>query len=182
MAYLELCVTLAYLEPCHIQNPGIFRNQDIFRSLSRHILAYSECCVMFTYWWPCHIQYFVICRSLGYLGHEICSESCSFRHIQTYPIMIAIITSFFFLFLFNLPYFSMKFKKTCFWTTVTSVSMLDWVYSNNMWSLKNSVRTESIKLVFSSENKLFDGKESSLPKYYCVRTKLNFSKISYILL
>ena len=24
-AYLETCVTLAYSEPCHIQNPGIFR-------------------------------------------------------------------------------------------------------------------------------------------------------------
>ena len=40
--YLELCVTLAYLEPCHIENPGIFRSQDTFRILSRDILAYSE--------------------------------------------------------------------------------------------------------------------------------------------
>ena len=32
-------VTLAYSVPCHIQNPGIFRTQDIFRTRSRHILA-----------------------------------------------------------------------------------------------------------------------------------------------
>ena len=36
VTYLEPCVTLVYSEPCHIQNPGIFR------TLSRHILAYSE--------------------------------------------------------------------------------------------------------------------------------------------
>ena len=42
VAYLEPCVTLAYSEPCHIQNPGIFRTQDIFRTLSRHDLVHSE--------------------------------------------------------------------------------------------------------------------------------------------
>ena len=31
-------VTLAYSEPCHIQNSGIFRTEDVFRTLSRHIL------------------------------------------------------------------------------------------------------------------------------------------------
>ena len=30
--------TLAYWERCHIQNRGIFRTQDILRTLSRHIL------------------------------------------------------------------------------------------------------------------------------------------------
>ena len=29
VAYLNSCVTPAYLEPCYIQNPGIFRTQDI---------------------------------------------------------------------------------------------------------------------------------------------------------
>ena len=49
MAYLEPpCVALTYLEFSHIQNPGILRTQDIFRTLSRHILAYSERCVMLT--------------------------------------------------------------------------------------------------------------------------------------
>ena len=28
VVYLEICVTLAYSEPCHIQNNGIFRTQD----------------------------------------------------------------------------------------------------------------------------------------------------------
>ena len=37
VAYLEPCVTLACSESCHIQNIGIFRIQDIFRTLSRHI-------------------------------------------------------------------------------------------------------------------------------------------------
>ena len=42
VSYLQPCVTLAYSEPGHIQNPGIFRTQDIFVTLLRHILAYSE--------------------------------------------------------------------------------------------------------------------------------------------
>ena len=42
VACLEPCVTVAYLKPCHIQNPEIFRIQDIFRTLLRHILVYSE--------------------------------------------------------------------------------------------------------------------------------------------
>ena len=64
---LEPCVTLVCSEPCHIQNPGLFRTQDIFRTPSRHILAYSELCV-----------------TLIYLGPELYSESCLFRHIQIY--------------------------------------------------------------------------------------------------
>ena len=46
VAYLEPCETLTYSEPCHIQHPGIFKTQDILRTLSRHVLAYSERCVM----------------------------------------------------------------------------------------------------------------------------------------
>ena len=33
-AYLEPCVTLAYLEPWHIQNPNIYRIRSIFRTQS----------------------------------------------------------------------------------------------------------------------------------------------------
>ena len=121
MAYLELCVTLAYSEPCHIQNPGIFRTQYIFRTLLRHILGYSERCLTLAYcvtpvifrtmpysevWHiydpPMHIQNPV------YLG--------TFRHIRAYSIMIVIIALTFF-FYFNRTYFSMKFKKACFLTT-----------------------------------------------------------------
>ena len=39
VTYFEYCVILAYSEPCHIQNPDIFRTRDIFRTLSRNILA-----------------------------------------------------------------------------------------------------------------------------------------------
>ena len=42
MAYLEPCVIVVYSEPCHIQNPRIFRTQDIFRTLSRNMLTYPE--------------------------------------------------------------------------------------------------------------------------------------------
>ena len=85
VAYLEPCVTLVYLEPCHIQNPGIFRTQDILRSLSRHILAYSERCVMLAYWEPCHIQNFVTFRISVYLGPETYSESaiCKSRNRES---------------------------------------------------------------------------------------------------
>ena len=38
-AYSESCIILAYLEFCHIQNTSIFRTGDIFRTLSRNILA-----------------------------------------------------------------------------------------------------------------------------------------------
>ena len=57
-------VALAYLERCHIQNPGIFRTRDIFRNLSRHILVYLERCVMLVYGKPCRIQKFAIFRIL----------------------------------------------------------------------------------------------------------------------
>ena len=48
-AYLEPCVFFACFEPSYIQNPSIFRTQDILRTLSRHILTYRERCVTVTY-------------------------------------------------------------------------------------------------------------------------------------
>ena len=75
VAYLEPCVTLAYSEPCHFQNPGIFRIQNILKTLSRH-MAYSERCVTLAYGEPCRIQNFAIFRFLAYLGPEAYSESC----------------------------------------------------------------------------------------------------------
>ena len=83
VTYLEPCVTLAYSEPCHIQNPGIYRAQDIFSSLSRHILAYSEHCVtrilrILSYSEFSHIKNFGIFRIPG------TSKSCLFRHDQAY--------------------------------------------------------------------------------------------------
>ena len=76
--------SLAFSEPYHIQNPGIFWSWDIFRTLSRHILGYSECCVTLTYGEPCHIQSFSLFRILAYLGLKTFSESCLFRHMQAY--------------------------------------------------------------------------------------------------
>ena len=84
VAYLEPCVTLAHSEPCHIQNSGKFRTQDIFRTLSKLILVYLERCVTLAYWKPYHTQSFAIFRSLTYLGPEAYSQSCLFRHIQAY--------------------------------------------------------------------------------------------------
>ena len=42
VAYLKPCVTFVYSKSCHIQNPGIFRTQVIFRTISKtfwHILV-----------------------------------------------------------------------------------------------------------------------------------------------
>ena len=86
--YLEPCVFLAYSESFHIQNPGIFRTENIFRTLPRHILAH-----ILAFWKNCFIQNFDICRisllrnsrhiqNAVYLG--------TFRHIQTYSIMITL--------------------------------------------------------------------------------------------
>ena len=97
VAYLEPCVTLAYSECCHIQNPGIFRTQNIFTTLARHILAYSECCVTLAYWEPSHVQDFATFIILAYLGPKVCLESCLFRHIQTNSLKIVLTALPFFL-------------------------------------------------------------------------------------
>ena len=39
--WYTLC-TLALSEPCHVHNPVIFRTQDIFKTLSRHIQAFRH--------------------------------------------------------------------------------------------------------------------------------------------
>ena len=94
VAFLEAYVTPAYSEHCHIENPGIFRTQYIFRTLSRHRLVYSERCVTLAYWEPCPIQNPAIFRILAYLRPEVYLGI--FRHIQTYSIIIVIITLTFF--------------------------------------------------------------------------------------
>ena len=113
VAYLEL----GFSEPCYIQNPGIFSTQEIFRTLSRHILANSERCVTLAFENP------AIFRILAYLVHEAYSESCLFSYIQAYS-EISSNDSYnninFLFFRFNLTYFS-----TNSLTTMTSVSMLD---------------------------------------------------------
>ena len=114
VAYLEPCLTLGYSEPCHIQNPGIFRAQDIFRTLSRYILAYLECCLTLAYWEPCYIQDFVIFKIWAYLGPQAYSEF-SFRDIQAYSDIFNSSNNNI-NFLFYRAYFLTKFKKAyVFW-------------------------------------------------------------------
>ena len=104
VVYLEPCVIFTYSEPLHIYNSGIFRTQDIFRTLSKPILAYSVSCVTLAFWKTCFIQNFVIFRistlrnsrhikNPVYLGTS--------RHIQTYSIMITLTFFFIFFILFN---------------------------------------------------------------------------------
>ena len=66
VAYLEHCVTLAYSQPCRIQNPGIFSTSDTCRTLPKYILVYSERRVRLAYSELCHIQ----------KGPEAYSEPC----------------------------------------------------------------------------------------------------------
>ena len=100
---------------CHIQNSGIFRTQDIFSTLSRHILEYSEHCVCnarimrtLPHSELCHIQ------NLAYLGPEAYSNSGLYRHIKAYSIIIVLITLTFF-FYFNLHTFARNLKRHVSW-------------------------------------------------------------------
>ena len=63
-----------------------------------------------------------------------------------------------------------------FLTAMTSVSMLDWVYLNNMQSLK-------IAWQHNKESSRFAKKTGFMTKYHHIRSKLTvFLKISYIFL
>ena len=75
----EPCATPAYSERWHIQNPGIFITQEIFRTLSKHFPAR---CITLAYWEPFHIQNFATFKSFAYLRPEVYSESYLQRHIQ----------------------------------------------------------------------------------------------------
>ena len=114
VAYLDPCVILAYSEPCYIQDPGIFTTQDIIRTMSRHILENSVGSVTLAFWKTCFIQHFAIFRILALRNSRHIQNPVylgTFRHIQTYSIMI---TLTFFLHFFS--YFSKGFKKTyAFW-------------------------------------------------------------------
>ena len=118
-AILKPCINLGYPDPCYIQNPGIFRTHDTFRTLSKHVLEYSECCVTLIYWKPCRIQNFTVFTILAYLRLKTYSESCLFGHIRAYLDIFnndIYNNSNFLFFNLNLPYFSTKFKKAyIFW-------------------------------------------------------------------
>ena len=133
-AYLEPCVILAYSEPFHIQNPGILRNQDIFRTLSRYILAYSVGGVTLEFWKTCFIQNYAIFRVSALRNSRHIQNPVylgTVRQVQTYSLMI---TLTFFLHFFHTFQQDLK-RHICFLTTMTSISMLDRVYFNNTQSL-----------------------------------------------
>ena len=74
--------TLPYSESWH---------KYIFRTLSKHILAYSLGCVTLAFWKNCFIQNFAIFR-ISALGNSRHIQNPvylgTFRHVQTYSIMI----------------------------------------------------------------------------------------------
>ena len=90
VAYLEPCITVTCSKSCLIQNPGIFKTWDTFRTLSKHALAYSEHCATLATWELFHTENFAIFRVLVCLGPSSYSESCLFRHISAYSTMILI--------------------------------------------------------------------------------------------
>ena len=114
--------TLPYSESWH---------KYIFRTLSKHILAYSVGCVTLAFWKNCFIQNFAIFR-ISALGNSRHIQNPvylgTFRHVQTYSIMI--IWTIFLHFFFFFSYSSTEFEKTY---------MLDRVYLNNTWSLKQAL-------------------------------------------
>ena len=79
MAFLEPCVTPAYSEPCHTQNPGIFRTRDILCISQNSVKAYSD---IFRTLWNARILRTLpylelsIFRILPYFGSEVYSEIC----------------------------------------------------------------------------------------------------------
>ena len=74
VTYLETCLTLTYLEPCHFQNPSMFRIRDIFRTLPYFGIFGTLCNARMLRTLPylelCHIQNFV------YIGSVVNSKLC----------------------------------------------------------------------------------------------------------
>ena len=79
-AYLEPCVTLAYLQPWCNQNPDIFRIRSMFRTP-----VYSQ---------PWYIQNPGILRTLTYSKSEVylqlCQTSTSAKIVNSYIIIFAV--------------------------------------------------------------------------------------------
>ena len=98
----------------YLQNPAIFRIQNIFRTLSRHILAYSEGFVLLSYSEP-----------------KAYSESSLSRHIQTCSGLINYDSynfdykTFTFFCTLILHTFQRNLKRHVFLTAMTSFSMLN---------------------------------------------------------
>ena len=90
-AYSAPFVTLAYSQPCHILNPGIFRTGGLLKALwdvdqtysepchrasFSHIQAYSESCATLAYAETRHIQNPGIFGTRPWLYPDIYSEPC----------------------------------------------------------------------------------------------------------
>ena len=118
VACSKLCVTLAHSEACYIQNPGIFRIRDLFRTLPRHTLAHPEHCVRLAYWESCLTQNFTLFRNLTNLRPQAYSESCLFRHTLAFSGILnndshSNINFLFFTLIFHT--FQRNLKRNVFW-------------------------------------------------------------------
>ena len=127
VAYWEPCVTLAYSEPCHIQNPGIFRAQDIFRTLSSQILAYSKRCVTLAYWEHWHIQN---CAILGLLENRL-TFLMKIKH-STFLLKIIFLkkrTTELYKFIKESFQFKIKISKIFFQWQTSEVNYVGWTFA-----------------------------------------------------
>ena len=92
-----------------------------------------------------------LCTRSGILPNLAYSEPCLFRDIQVYTGIFNNNSYNKISFLFSFTYFSKKFKKTCFLTTLTSISMLDRFCLNNTQSVEITLQcTLFYKLPFFS--------------------------------
>ena len=89
------CVSYeTYPELCHIQNSDIFKARNMFRIMSRHILAYSERCVTLAIFKTLLYSGFWHIYDRRHIQNPVYLDIL--RHIQAYSIMIVIITLPFF--------------------------------------------------------------------------------------
>ena len=92
-AYSTPCVTLAYLQPCRILSPDIFRTRSLFETLWNIDQAYSEPCRRPWLW---HIQNLAQClhmqksSKLEIPGYSELFNNCIAMHIQNPAIFTGI--------------------------------------------------------------------------------------------
>ena len=111
-------IALPYSESWHIWNLRYIQNfvkaySGIFRTLCNAFILRT-----LPYLELCHIQ------DISVLSNPGIFRTLFIQAYQAYSIMIVIITLTFY-FHFNLTYFSTKFKKTCFLTAVTWISIFN---------------------------------------------------------
>ena len=98
------CVTLAYSKLWYIQNPGIFKTRDIFRTL-----VYPK------YWHiqnQRHIQNLELFRNLGYSEQEAYSESCQISTMERFEKQLTAIIIFQVIIIFAISaFYVLQFMK-----------------------------------------------------------------------